>query len=102
MTYPCETETCQTMLVSRKTFDTFASAFGLTRTNRERSALAVMPATAPEPRANHGPATREVVSVPIMSIQPGDSPRLDGEDKAHIERLAETEAELPPILVDAR
>jgi ParB-like chromosome segregation protein Spo0J len=42
------------------------------------------------------------VSVPILSIQPGDSPRLNGEDKAHIARLAEIDAELPPILVDRR
>jgi ParB-like chromosome segregation protein Spo0J len=40
------------------------------------------------------------VSVPLLSIQPGDSPRLNGEDKAHIVRLAETETDLPPILVD--
>lgn len=33
---------------------------------------------------------------------PGDSPRLNGEDKSHIARLAEIETELPPILVDRR
>ena len=33
---------------------------------------------------------------------PADSPRLNGEDKAHIARLAETETPLPPILVDRR
>lgn len=43
-----------------------------------------------------------VVSVPIMSLRPGETPRLNGEDKAHIARLAETEAPLPPILVDRR
>lgn len=43
-----------------------------------------------------------VAVVPIISVLPGDSPRLDGEDKAHIARLAETEAALPPILVDRR
>jgi ParB-like chromosome segregation protein Spo0J len=37
-----------------------------------------------------------------MSLRSADSPRLNGEDKAHIERLAETEAPLPPILVDRR
>jgi ParB-like chromosome segregation protein Spo0J len=37
-----------------------------------------------------------------MSLRPGESPRLNGEDKAHIARLAETEAPLPPILVDRR
>jgi ParB-like chromosome segregation protein Spo0J len=44
----------------------------------------------------------QVAVVPITSVLPGDSPRLDGEDKAHIARLAETEAALPPILVDRR
>jgi ParB-like chromosome segregation protein Spo0J len=46
--------------------------------------------------------TTEVVIVPIMSLSSGESPRLNGEDKAHIARLAETEATLPPILVDRR
>ena len=48
------------------------------------------------------PGCREVLRVPILSLQPGDSPRLEGEDKAHIAWLAETEAALPPILVDRR
>ncbi len=47
-------------------------------------------------------AGRNVVAVPILRLRAGDSPRLDGEDKAHIARLAEAEAELPPILVDRR
>ncbi len=38
----------------------------------------------------------------MLSLRPADSPRLNGEDKAHIARLAETEAPLPPILVDRR
>jgi ParB-like chromosome segregation protein Spo0J len=42
------------------------------------------------------------VMVPILSLRPADSPRLNGEDKAHIARLAETEAPLPPILVHER
>jgi ParB-like chromosome segregation protein Spo0J len=40
-----------------------------------------------------------VTEVPLLALQPGDSPRLQGEDKNHIGRLAETETELPPILV---
>jgi len=44
----------------------------------------------------------EVVTVPILSVLPGDSPRLNGEDRAHIARLAEMDAPLPPILVDKR
>lgn len=41
----------------------------------------------------------EVVAVPILSLLPGESPRLEGEDKAHVARLAESEGPLPPILV---
>jgi ParB-like chromosome segregation protein Spo0J len=53
------------------------------------------------PAAPAASGTR-VVSVPVLSLRPADSPRLNGEDKAHIARLAETETPLPPILVDAR
>lgn len=62
-------------------------------------------ALAPVTRSMSAPVTRsmsEVVSVPILSLHPGESPRLRGEDKAHIARLAEMEAPLPPILVDRR
>jgi ParB-like chromosome segregation protein Spo0J len=45
-------------------------------------------------------AHSKVVPVPIRSLRPADSPRLNGEDKAHIARLVQTEAPLPPILVD--
>ncbi|MEU6234607.1 ParB/RepB/Spo0J family partition protein [Kitasatospora sp. NPDC047058] len=44
----------------------------------------------------------ETVSVPILEILPGDSPRLEGEDKVHVLRLAAVESPLPPILVDRR
>src|SRR5260370_23164073 len=44
----------------------------------------------------------EVVTIAISSLRPGESPRLDGEDKAHIARLAAMEAKLPPVLVDRR
>ncbi|KUM89361.1 hypothetical protein AQI88_39930 [Streptomyces cellostaticus] len=43
-----------------------------------------------------------MVSVPIMQVLPGDSPRLKGEDKVHVLRLAAIESALPPILVDRR
>jgi ParB-like chromosome segregation protein Spo0J len=43
-----------------------------------------------------------VAAVPVLALRPADSPRLNGEDKAHIARLAETETLLPPILVDRR
>jgi ParB-like chromosome segregation protein Spo0J len=48
-----------------------------------------------------GTAT-EVEPVPVLSLRPADSPRLNGEDKAHIARLAEIESPLPPIMVDRR
>jgi hypothetical protein len=44
----------------------------------------------------------EVVTVPVLSLRPADSPRLNGEDKGHILRLAEMDTPLPPILVDKR
>jgi hypothetical protein len=44
----------------------------------------------------------QIQAVPLMSLRVGDSPRLNGEDKAHIARLAEVDAPLPPILVDRR
>jgi ParB-like chromosome segregation protein Spo0J len=47
-------------------------------------------------------AGREVVRIPVLSLRSGGSPRLEGEDKAHIARLAESEGPLPPILVDRR
>lgn len=54
-------------------------------------------------RAAPTPGTAaEVVAVPVLSLRPADSPRLNGEDKAHIALLAETETPLPPILVDKR
>jgi ParB-like chromosome segregation protein Spo0J len=44
----------------------------------------------------------EVVTVPILSLRPSDSPRLNGEDKAHVMRLADMDTQLPPILVHRR
>lgn len=52
-------------------------------------------------REPHEPAPPypAVHSVPIGSLLPADSPRLEGEDRDHILRLMETEEPLPPILV---
>ncbi len=44
-------------------------------------------------------AGQDVHTVPLSDLLPADSPRLAGEDENHTRRLAETEAELPPILV---
>jgi ParB-like chromosome segregation protein Spo0J len=60
------------------------------------------PACPPGDTNNTTPNDSKVVTVPLLSLRPADSPRLNGEDKAHIARLAETEAPLPPILVDRR
>jgi hypothetical protein len=56
----------------------------------------------PDPAAQATDGTAVVVAVPVFSLRPADSPRLNGEDKAHIARLAQTETPLPPILVDRR
>ena len=53
----------------------------------------------PEP-AEH--PERTVYRVPIASLRPGESPRLQGTDREHVTRLAELETPLPPILVDRR
>jgi ParB-like chromosome segregation protein Spo0J len=45
---------------------------------------------------------KDVRTTSVSSLLPGDSPRLAGEDDAHIAWLAETQATLPPILVDQR
>lgn len=44
----------------------------------------------------------ESVALPIAMLSPGESPRLEGHDAAHVARLAEIEGPLPPILVDRR
>jgi ParB-like chromosome segregation protein Spo0J len=43
------------------------------------------------------PLARAVV--PIESLLPADSPRSQGEDEAHVVRLAEVDAQLPPVVV---
>ncbi|MCX5122883.1 ParB N-terminal domain-containing protein [Streptomyces sp. NBC_00347] len=40
--------------------------------------------------------------VPVTAVTVGESPRSTGADEEHIARLAETEEQLPPILVDRR
>ncbi|MEU0844631.1 ParB N-terminal domain-containing protein [Streptomyces sp. NPDC005962] len=41
-----------------------------------------------------------VEPVPVSSLVPGLSPRLRGEDAAHVARLAEVDGPLPPIVVE--
>ncbi|GAA1244626.1 ParB N-terminal domain-containing protein [Kitasatospora nipponensis] len=45
---------------------------------------------------------QRAVGVPISRLSPGESPRLNGLDMAHVVRLAEIATPLPPILVDRR
>ncbi|MGW0801418.1 ParB/RepB/Spo0J family partition protein [Nonomuraea sp. NPDC002799] len=40
--------------------------------------------------------------VPLDQLVLGSSPRLYGQDREHVQRLAETDAELPPILVQRK
>lgn len=48
------------------------------------------------------PREPQCVEVPIAVLTAGESPRSAGEDEEHITRMAETEEQLPPILVDRR
>ncbi|HJP78055.1 MAG TPA: ParB N-terminal domain-containing protein [Pseudonocardiaceae bacterium] len=45
------------------------------------------------------PSGEQIVDVAIAALRPADSPRISGEDQTHVRTLAETDAELPPILV---
>jgi hypothetical protein len=56
----------------------------------------------PETHSQATDAATKVVSVPLLSLRPADSPRLNGEDKGHVLRLAQMDTPLPPILVDKR
>ena len=51
--------------------------------------------------ADYGePVERRVTAVPLATLLPGDSIRSQGPDEEHVARLAESEAPLPPILVE--
>lgn len=50
-------------------------------------------------RATHPGCRASVQNVSIARLVTADSPRLRGEDREHIGRLMEAEAELPPIVV---
>jgi transposase-like protein len=71
-------------------------------TSRPRIARPVPEAPRAGAATNGAASRREVATVPISSVRHGDSPRLAGEDRSHIARLAEAETPLPPILVDRR
>lgn len=50
--------------------------------------------------APSGAVRRPVELVPLSALQDADSPRLSGADLAHAQLLAESDVELPPILVN--
>nr|QIY68662.1 ParB N-terminal domain-containing protein [Streptomyces sp. RLB1-33] len=57
---------------------------------------------APEGRAPRRAAVlnaTEIVTVPIATLLPGDSPRSEGPDHSHVAQLAELDGPLAPILV---
>lgn len=60
------------------------------------------PAAGPPESAavQHRAPTRNTTFVPIALLLPGESPRLQGHDPAHLARLAEVDTALPPILVE--
>ncbi|MGF1425343.1 ParB N-terminal domain-containing protein [Kitasatospora sp. LaBMicrA B282] len=51
------------------------------------------------PIGKYGADENRIVSVAVAELLPADSPRLAGENIEHITMLAESEAELPPIVV---
>jgi ParB-like chromosome segregation protein Spo0J len=70
-------------------------AGSLESASRETIAAAADQATGTE-------ISRRIATVPVAALLRGESPRLGGEDEAHIARLAEAQTALPPILVDRR
>jgi ParB-like chromosome segregation protein Spo0J len=61
------------------------------------------PAPAAEPPDDPGgELDSEIVVLPVAMLRLGESPRLEGHDKAHVARLAEVEGPLPPIVVERR
>lgn len=62
----------------------------------------IRPATSDAAPPPGDASPQETATVPISRLVPGESPRLGGQDEAHIERLAEIDRPLPPILVDRR
>jgi hypothetical protein len=49
----------------------------------------------------HGEASA-VARIPISSLHPSESPRIHGEESKHVQLLAESKADLPPIVVHRR
>lgn len=51
------------------------------------------------PKPSPSPENHPVTMLPISKLLPADSPRLSGEDVQHVRMLADSDADLPPILV---
>jgi ParB-like chromosome segregation protein Spo0J len=63
----------------------------------QATAASVAPRHLPPPTGSS--ETCQLVLLPIHAVLPADSPRLSGENLQHARLLAESDAELPPILV---
>jgi ParB-like chromosome segregation protein Spo0J len=48
------------------------------------------------------PPGQIIATLPVSMLLPGESPRLEGYDEAHVARLAEVDGQLPPIVVEPR
>lgn len=73
----------------------------LTTEQAAGSRVGVGPRTAAEPGDGTGTELdSEIVLIPVAMLRLGESPRLDGHDKAHVARLAEVDGPLPPIVVE--
>jgi transposase-like protein len=55
-----------------------------------------------DPAAPTARRIRNATAVPVALLLQGESPRLEGQNRAHVIRLAEVDTPLPPILVDRR
>lgn len=61
-----------------------------------------VPRADPAPLLLRADRPRPTAMVPVAALVPGESPRLRGQDREHVARLAEVEGPLPPILVHRR
>jgi ParB-like chromosome segregation protein Spo0J len=72
-----------------------AETFDITHPSTDKNAP-------PTPQSVISSDDRRVATVPVSLLQTGESPRLEGQNEAHVARLAEIDGPLPPILVDRR
>lgn len=78
----------------------FDSGALLFEPEREDSATPATPGARAATATTAGTLHQHSERVPVSSLLPGYSPRVQGEDSAHVARLAELDEPLPPILVE--